>query len=137
MAKYATPILAGTGAVFGAKEGYEQSGGNLGSALLGAGTGALGLGAIPGVGRRLVGGKAGQALGRKAIESGVAAKTGKLTDELLGTGKLSPVAQQLLGQQVLGATAVGGLTLAGLNMIPGLVGGVGATGAGVVDALGI
>ena len=51
--KYATPVLAGTGAVLGGKEGYEQSGGNLGSALLGAGMGALGLGSIPGVGRRL------------------------------------------------------------------------------------
>ena len=137
LAKYATPILAGTGAIFGAKEGYEQSGGNVGSALLGAGTGALGLGALPGVGRRLAGGRVGQTLTKGAVESGLAGKTGQLVDQLSGKGALasSPLAQQMLGQQVLGATAAGGLTLAGLNMIPGLAGGIGATGAGVSRAV--
>ena len=86
LAKYATPILAGTGAIFGAKEGYEQSGGNVGSALLGAGTGALGLGALPGVGRRLAGGRVGQTLTKGAVESGLAGKTGQLVDQLSGKG---------------------------------------------------
>lgn len=135
--KYATPILAGTGAVLGAKEGYEQSGGNFGSALLGAGTGALGLGALPGAGRRLAGGKVGQALTKGAVESGLAGKTGQLANQLTGKGALagSPLAQQMLGQQVLGATAAGGLTLAGLGMIPGLAGTVGAGGASATRAV--
>ena len=135
--KYATPILATTGAVLGGKEGYEQSGGNVGSALLGAGAGALGLGALPGAGRRLAGGKVGQTLTKGAVESGLAGKTGQLANQLTGKGALagSPLAQQMLGQQVLGATAAGGLTLAGLGMVPGLAGAVGAGGASATRAV--
>ena len=135
--KYATPILATTGAVLGGKEGYEQSGGNVGSALLGAGAGALGLGALPGAGRRLAGGKVGQTLTKGAVESGLAGKTGQLANQLTGKGALagSPLAQQMLGQQVLGATAAGGLTLAGLGIIPGLAGTVGAGGASATQAV--
>ena len=45
------PLLATGGALVGGIQGYRRSGGNLGSALLGAGTGALTASGAGGLGR--------------------------------------------------------------------------------------
>lgn len=140
LAKYATPILASVGAVSGAKEGYEQSGGNLGAAALGAGTGALGLGMLPGVGRRLGNVSQVREAGKKVAGGfGPEAYKASRLFATTGTSAINPLEQSMRGsallRQGLPVAAAGGLTLAGLNMIPGLAGGVGATGAGVTQAV--
>lgn len=99
--KHATPILATTGAVLGGKKAYEETEGDLGATALSAGLGALGMGSIPGVGRRMAGSRMGQDVSKKLIESGIAQKAG-------------------LGQQALKAAGLAGLTTAGALTIPQL-----------------
>ena len=138
--KYATPILATTGAVLGGKEGYEQSGGNVGSALLGAGAGALGLGAIPGAGRRLSNVSQVRDAGKKiAGAAGPEAYKASRLFATTGTSTLNPLEQSMRGsamlRQALPIAGAGGLTLAGLGMVPGLAGAVGAGGASATRAV--
>lgn len=126
VAKYAVPALATTGALFGGKQAYEQSGGDLGAAALGAGLGAAGMGALPAVGRRMAGSKMGQDVSRKLVESGTAGKVGQGVDVLSLKGPLasSPLQQQMVGQQALGALGLAGLGAAGLYAVPRLAGGL-------------
>lgn len=138
--KYATPVLAGTGAVLGGKEGYEQSGGNVGSALLGAGMGALGLGSIPGVGRRLSNVSQVREAGKRiAGAAGPEAYKASRLFATTGTSTLNPLEQSMRGsamlRQALPIAGAGGLTLAGLGMVPGLAGAVGAGGASATRAV--
>ena len=138
--KYATPVLAGTGAVLGGKAGYEQSGGNFGSALLGAGMGALGLGSIPGVGRRLSNVSQVRDAGRRiAGAAGPEAYKASRLFATTGTSTLNPLEQSMRGsamlRQALPIAGAGGLTLAGLGMVPGLAGAVGAGGASATRAV--
>lgn len=126
VAKYAVPALATTGALFGGKQAYEQSGGDLGATALGAGLGAAGMGALPAVGRRMAGSKMGQDVSRKLVESGAAGKAGQAVDVLSGKGPLAsnPLQQQMLGQQALGVLGTAGLGAAGLYAVPRLAGGL-------------
>jgi len=122
--KYATPLLATGGALLGGKQAYEQSQGDLGATALGAGLGAVGMGALPAVGRRMAGSKMGQDVSRKLVESGTAGKAGQAVDVLSGKGPLAsnPLQQQMLGQQALGVLGTAGLGAAGLYAVPRLAG---------------
>ena len=134
LAKYATPVLATGGALLGGKSAYEQSGGDLGAALLGAGTGALGLGALPGVGRRMANAPGIQ---KGLVESGAAQKAGQLAQQLQGKGKLgSPLQQQMLGQQIIGGLGAAGLGAAGLYAVPRIAGTVGQGAKALTPAAG-
>lgn len=126
VAKYAVPALATTGALFGGKQAYEQSGGDLGATALGAGLGAAGMGALPAAGRRMAGSKMGQDVSRKLVESGTAGKVGQGVDVLSLKGPLasSPLQQQMVGQEALGALGLAGLGAAGLYAVPRLAGGL-------------
>ncbi|MBW2472159.1 MAG: hypothetical protein JRE18_08780 [Deltaproteobacteria bacterium] len=134
LAKYATPVLATGGALLGGKAAYEQSGGDLGAAALGAGTGALGLGALPGVGRRMANAPGIQ---KGLVESGAAQKAGQLAQQLQGKGKLgSPLQQQMLGQQIIGGLGAAGLGAAGLYAVPHIAGTVGQGAKALTPAAG-
>lgn len=126
IARYAVPALATTGALFGGKQAYEQSGGDLGATALGAGLGAAGMGALPAVGQRMAGSKMGQDVSRKLVESGTAGKAGQAVDILSRKGPLasSPLQQQMMGQEALGALGLAGLGAAGLYAVPRLAGGL-------------
>ena len=134
LAKYATPVLATGGALLGGKAAYEQSGGDLGATALGAGTGALGLGALPGVGRRMANAPG---IKKGLVESGAAQKAGQLAQQLQGKGKLgSPLQQQMLGQQIIGGLGAAGLGAAGLYAVPRIAGTVGQAGKALTPAAG-
>ena len=135
LASKAVPIMAGTGALLGGQEAYKQSGGNIGATLLGAGTGAFGLGALPGVGKKLAGSKTAQNLLGKATESGVAGKLGQGVQKMQGV-KGSPLTQQILGQQLLTNAALGGGLLAGSYLVPRLAGTIGTGASNVLGGVG-
>lgn len=123
--KYATPILATTGALLGGKQAYEESGGDIGATALGAGLSALGLGAVPGVGRRMANVPGVQRLGKAAVESGTAQKIGQTAQRLAGQGALgNPLQQQMLGQQILGGAGALGLAGLGAYAVPKIASGV-------------
>ena len=133
LAKYATPVLATGGALLGGKSAYEQSGGDLGAALLGAGTGALGLGALPSVGKRMASVPGVQ----KRMQGETAKRTGELAQKIPGIEKVTgPIEAAQLGQNILKGAGVAGLGAAGLYVVPRLAGAVGQAGKALMPATG-
>ena len=137
LAKYATPILATGGALLGGKAAYEQSGGDIGAAALGAGTGALGLGALPSVGKRMasVPGVQKRMQGKTAQKA--AQRTGELAQKIPGIEKVTgPIEAAQLGQNILRGAGVAGLGAAGLYAVPRLAGAVGQGAKALTPAAG-
>ena len=95
------PLLATGGALVGGIQGFRRSGGNLGSALLGAGTGALTASGAGGLGR-FAGGK----LLGAVLPGGLTGAGGKALLQAAAGGNLS--AQALLKLPAIAGAGAGG-----------------------------
>jgi len=137
LARYATPVLATGGALLGGKAAYEQSGGDLGAALLGAGTGALGLGALPSVGKRMASVPGVQRAMQSKTAERAAQRTGELAQKIPGIERLTgPTEAAKLGQNILKGAGVAGLGAAGLYAVPRIAGTVGQGAKALTPAAG-
>lgn len=103
------PLLATGGAVVGGIQGFRRSGGNLGSALLGAGTGALTASGAGGLGR-FAGGK----LLGAVLPGGLTGVGGKALLQAAAGGNLS--AQALLKLPALAGLGAGGASVLSGNL---------------------
>jgi len=136
LAAAALPLI---GATFGGIQGYQQSGGDLGTALLGSGIGAAGGYYLPGAvrmaGQALMGlpgvssavsaasPKAFQALqGLKAVQGGAGVKGAVEAAKAAGAYATHPLAQQL-GKGALAKGLTGAAVLGGSLALPSLAGG--------------
>lgn len=124
----AAAALPLAGSVLGGVQGYQQSGGDVGAALLGAGIGAAGGYYLP-AGVRM----AGQAL---MGVPGVSSLMGKVSPEQLqniykgsqalkmgGRSAINPAVQARLGSQLAKGAATAGAVTLGAAALPGLAGG--------------
>jgi len=115
------PLLALGGATVGGIQGYRRSGGNLGSAALGAGTGALTASGAGGIGRF-----AGQkALGMALGKGGMGSLAGRTFAGMAAAG--DPTAKAILMSPALAGAATGAGTILTGNL--GVAGGGGAGAA--------
>ena len=111
------PLLATGGALVGGIQGYRRSGGNLGSALLGAGTGALTASGAGGLGRF-----AGSKLLGAVLPGGITGLGGQALLKAAAAGSL-PAQALLKLPAVAGATAGAGTVLTGNLGVPQGTGG--------------
>lgn len=130
-------ILPIAGALYGGYEGYKQSGGDLGAALLGSGLGAAGGGLLPGgvrmAGSALAGTKLGLGTQQLATRLGPGVYRASQLLSRTGTSTLNPIAQQALGRELLMKGLGGAAVLGGAAAIPAIAGGL-ASGAKNVAA---
>lgn len=126
LAAAALPIA---GSIFGGVQGYQQSGGDVGTALLGAGLGAAGGAFLPG-GLRM----AGSALAANPAISGLLGRVdpkvlqniykGTQAVKMQGASVLNPAAQAALGSRAAKVALGAGALTAGSLALPGIAGGV-------------
>lgn len=136
-------LLPVIGATLGGIEGYRRSGGNIGSALIGAG-----LGAVAPAGLRYAGTALGANLAGTGVKQGLATALGAGAKAARGAGltgvarPLSKGAAQVLGMNPVKAAAGLGSLAAGGGMLvaPSIAGNVGAglasVGRAITDPLG-
>jgi len=115
-------------ALYGGYEGYKQSGGDLGVALLGAGIGAAGGSVLPGAirmaGTRLAGTGLGTATQQLATRLGPEAYKASQLLSRGGASTLNPIAQQALGREMLMKGLGTAALVGGATALPALAGGI-------------
>ena len=140
-ARFLPAALATGGAVLGGSEAYKQSGGDIGAALLGAGGGALGLGMLPGMGRRMANVPAvKKATENVARQFGPEAYKASRMFSKTGTSTSNPIAQSMLGANILNkaipVAGLGALGLTGLAVVPRMAGALATGTKDVAQAVG-